>query len=263
MSNVKWGFLRETREDAKRAGLDLDTGIHRTGLDEYLATIFPDVNDWVHDEPFGIVDGQRIRKRPDYRSEKLHLIIEFDGIQHYSDPYNIHKDEINTAFYEDQGYKVVRIPYFIQLSNKAVETLFGVSVSEPLFDEKIPSMGPKGRNTPAFLCNAGIKRMAREFKSFPEQYNTNISFLKNQPDDEQYLVGYEFLEKEYNSYGGIETVIVENGDVYVKIGNSVKWVVKDAQVVGFDSYRLIYKVNGEKITRYYDSNIGIRGVYHE
>ena len=105
--------------------------------------------------------------------------------------------------------------------------------------------------------------MAREFKSFPEQYNTNISFLKNQPDDEQYLVGYEFLEKEYNSYGGIETVIVENGDVYVKIGNSVKWVVKDAQVVGFDSYRLIYKVNGEKITRYYDSNIGIRGVYHE
>ena len=32
----KWGFLRETEAKAKDAGFDKDTGLHRTGLDEYL-----------------------------------------------------------------------------------------------------------------------------------------------------------------------------------------------------------------------------------
>lgn len=49
---AKWGFLRETTEQAKKAGIDKDTGLHRTGLDEYLKAIFPDVSDWVHDKVF-------------------------------------------------------------------------------------------------------------------------------------------------------------------------------------------------------------------
>lgn len=28
----KWGFLRETDAMAKKAGIDKDTGVHRTGL---------------------------------------------------------------------------------------------------------------------------------------------------------------------------------------------------------------------------------------
>lgn len=32
----------------------------------------------------------------------------------------------NQELYESYGYKVVRIPYFIQLSNEVVEKLFGV-----------------------------------------------------------------------------------------------------------------------------------------
>ncbi|WP_164849068.1 hypothetical protein [Flavobacterium columnare] len=41
MSEIKFGFLRETSEKAKRAGIDPATNLHRTGLDEYLAVIFP------------------------------------------------------------------------------------------------------------------------------------------------------------------------------------------------------------------------------
>jgi hypothetical protein len=37
----KWGFLRETSELAKKAGKDKDTGLHRTGLEDYLKVIFP------------------------------------------------------------------------------------------------------------------------------------------------------------------------------------------------------------------------------
>ena len=176
---TKWGFLRETYKQAEEAGLDLDTGLHRTGLNDYLNFIFPCNNDWIHDKAIGEINGIKYRTRPDYRSEKLKLILEFDGLQHYTKPDIILKDYKLNKIYSDLGYKVVRIPYFIQLTNKAVKTLFSIEVKETFFDESIPSLGIKSFNTPAYLCIAGIKRMASEFKKFPEQYKVNIDFLKS------------------------------------------------------------------------------------
>ena len=193
----KWGFLRETNIQAHKAGKDRDTGLHRTGLEDYLKVIFPDVVDWIHDKSLGIVNDTKYRSRPDYRSESLKLIIEFDGLQHYTKPDIIIKDVKNTLLYTDLGYKVVRIPYFIQLTNIAVKSLFGVVVSEVLFDGSIPSLGIEGQNTPAYICPAGVKRMTLEFKKFPEQYETNINFLKKQNDP--FRSGVEFLENEYNN----------------------------------------------------------------
>ena len=189
----KWGFLRETSALAKKAGIDKDTGLHRTGLEDYLQVIFPHIDDWIHDKVLGKVNDVRYRSRPDYRSENLKLIVEFDGLQHYTKPDIIEKDLKTTELYQNFGYKVVRIPYFIQLSNKAVKTLFDVNVSEELFDETISSLGIKSQNTPAYLCPAGLKRMAEEFMKFPEQYKTNIDFLKKQNDP--YRSGVEFWKK--------------------------------------------------------------------
>lgn len=194
---TNWGFLRETAALAKKAGIDKDTALNRTGLEDYLKVIFPKIDDWIHDKAFGLVNGTLYRSRPDYRSEKLKLIIEFDGLQHYTKPDIIEKDLKNTELYKTFGYKVVRIPYFIQLSNKAVKYLFDVDVSEELFNETISSLGIEGQNTPAYLCPAGVKRMAEEFKKFPEQYKTNIDFLKKQNDS--FRSGVEFLENEYNN----------------------------------------------------------------
>jgi hypothetical protein len=90
----------------------------------------------------------------------------------------------------------VRIPYFIQLTNEVVKTLFDVEVKETLFDSSIPSIGSHLPNTPAYLCHQGIVRMAKEYKKFPAQYQVNLEFMKNQKD--QFLVEYELLEAEYN-----------------------------------------------------------------
>jgi hypothetical protein len=189
----KWGFLRETAAFAKKAGIDKDTGLHRTGLEDYLKVIFPKIDDWIHDKALGLVNGTFYRSRPDYRSEELKLIIEFDGLQHYTKPDIIEKDLKTTELYKNFGYKVVRIPYFIQLTNKAVKSLFDVDVLEELFDEKISSLGIEGQNTPAYLCPAGLKRMAEDFKKFPEQYKTNIAFLKKQ--NVPFRSGVEFFRK--------------------------------------------------------------------
>jgi hypothetical protein len=190
MINEKWGFLRETAELAKKAGIDYATGLHRTGLDEYLKVIFPEITDWVHDK--SCKDWKR-KLRPDYRSEELNLIIEFDGLPHYNNIETIINDKESTLYYTSLGYRVVRIPYFIQLTNKAVKTLFNRNIPELLFNESIPSLSLAGKCSPANLCPAGIKRMVEEFSKFPEQLKVNMDYLKSLNDPIR--SGVEYLEE--------------------------------------------------------------------
>ena len=191
MESKQWGFLRETKEDAEKACVDKDTGVCRTGLDEYLAVIFPNTHDWIHDKGGVELDGKKLGTRPDYRSESLKMIVEFDGLPHYTNPDVILKDLQNTDNYEKAGYKVVRIPYFIQLSKDAVKELFSVDLDQELFDDSIPSLGLKGRNTPAYLCHEGVKRMAKEFLRFPHQYEINLKALKEA--NSSFLTGVDLL----------------------------------------------------------------------
>lgn len=191
---LQWGYLREDAEKAKKAGIDKNTGLPRTSLKEYLDVIFPKVKDWVHDQPIAqVLDGKKLRIRPDYRSDRLKMVVEFDGTQHYEKPDVIRRDLWNTEAYRRLGYKAVRIPYFIQLTQAAVKTLFGVKTG-PLFDGKYPSLGT-GRGSPACLPHAGLKRMARVFLHFPEQYEVNVEALKN--EDDEFLTGVTRLEKMY------------------------------------------------------------------
>lgn len=193
--NEKWGVLRE--HSSKASGKDPLTGLHRTGLDEYLPVIFPNTNDWIHDKAFGIHGNVNYKIRPDYRSDSLRMIVEFDGMPHYTDPAVIIKDDNNSNIYRQNGYKVVRIPYFIQLTNDAVEKLFGVKVKEPLFNVTYPSLGGvEMKHNPSCLCPEGLKRMAKEFKSFPEQYEINILSLKAM--NNEMLSGVNYLIEEYN-----------------------------------------------------------------
>ena len=193
--NEKWGFLRECSANA--FGIDSLTGLHRTGLDIYLKVIFPNTQDWIHDKAFGMHNGVLYKIRPDYRSDSLSLIVEFDGTPHYTNPIIITKDDKHTEIYRNNGYKVVRIPYFIQLTNEAVEELFGVKVKEPLFNVKYPSLGGMDmKHNPSCLCPEGVKRMAKEFKRFPKQYEINLQSLKAM--NNEMLSGVNYLIEAYN-----------------------------------------------------------------
>ena len=72
-----------------------------------------------------------------------------------------------------------------------------MSVGKPLFDGSRPSLGVNENNLPAFLCPAGIERMAKEFLRFPEQYKTNIDAIEKMADPE--LTGVDLLKKEYEA----------------------------------------------------------------
>lgn len=192
------GYLRETTEEAIKAGIDKVTKICRTGLDEYLKLIYPTTDDWLHDKSIGGNIKDISRKRPDYRSESLKLIVEFDGLPHYTNPLQIQTDIERTLLYTKYGYKVIRIPYFIQLTKEAIKTLFDIDVNFETFCQDVPSLTLGNNCTPAFLCLDGIKRMAQEFKKFPDQYELNINYLKGLPDELQYLGRADLLEYFYN-----------------------------------------------------------------
>ena len=196
----EFGFLRETSEAAEKDGMDKEFNIKRTGLNEYLGVIFPNVTDWVHDKviPGAVLDDKKVMTRPDYRSETLKLIVEFDGINHYIDPCACVRDAKNVETYKRLGYKVVRIPYFIQLTKSVVDKMFGVKVDCELFPEDVPSISISGKASPAYLCYRGLKRMAREFSEFPGQYDINIKYLmENDCNDD---TDWKALKEMYDAY---------------------------------------------------------------
>ena len=61
------------------------------------------------------------RFRPDYRNDFYKITIEFDGYQHYTSSSVVYRDSLKDKIYQDSGYKCIRIPYFIQLSDTVIK----------------------------------------------------------------------------------------------------------------------------------------------
>ena len=187
----KWTWLREKLTGDNEKDIDPITGWRRTPFEKYRDVIFPEVDDWIH-----IRKCPGTNSYPDFRSETLKMVIEVDDPLHYTNPAKILDDRKKDIQYRALGYEVVRIPYFIQLTNQAVKQLFHRDVSEPLFNPLLPSLFAELTNTPAFLCPAGLLRMAHEFHAFPDQYEVNVKFLENEAQPQE-LTGVQLLRYFY------------------------------------------------------------------
>lgn len=64
------------------------------------------------------------KRRPDYRIDKFKLIFEYDGPDHYRNPFKIYSDKRKFNEYKNKGYRVVRWPYYMQLSKDAARYIF-------------------------------------------------------------------------------------------------------------------------------------------
>ena len=138
------------------------------GLKLILQRIYPNI-DFVHNKT---VPNSGIKNRPDYRNDELMLIVEFDGYLHYTQSKTILYDEKKDRVYSEMGYKIIRIPYFIQISKETIKHLFGVNIN-------IPQNYPHGFIDPKCVlpsdfCTLGIKRYKKDLENF--------SFIKNEID---------------------------------------------------------------------------------
>ena len=172
VKNSKWKYLREN--DKKFFNSD-----RNTSLKAYLDFLFSD-NDFVYDKIIP-KDIQKCRSccndyrryRPDARSERLNLIVEFDGIQHYQNLKSVFNDKERDLWASRLGYKTVRIPYWLQLSKINVKYLFDIDVDSlcelkyGMFDSPDNDFGLS--ISPASYCQLGIERFVSQFLLMPSE----------------------------------------------------------------------------------------------
>lgn len=118
-------------------------------------------------EPFlhnKAVEGSNNIKRPDYHCPELKLIVEYDGHLHYKDAARIVDDRLKDEVYTQLGYKIIRIPYFVQLSKDVIKELFGFARSD--FNTYPHGFISDTTILPADYCSLGQKKFIEDLKRF-------------------------------------------------------------------------------------------------
>lgn len=152
----------------------MENFLTESSLKDYLNLIYPN-SEWVHDKQF--IKGRKVR--PDYRSEDLKIIVEFDGYNHYTSASRILSDIENTKLYESLGYKVIRIPYFIQMSSIVIKCLFNVEINiEQTFSHGFISNASSDL-LPCDFNSLGIKRFENDLERFSYIKEDIVLSLKN------------------------------------------------------------------------------------
>lgn len=160
--NIRGNLMSKMEENAK--------WLHEKNLKGYLEKIFN--KEFIHNKQ---IPDSGLKYRPDYRNEELKLLVEFDGPRHYTSAKTVFLDKKKDKLYSDLGYKVVRIPYFIQIETRTIEALFGIK-------KDIPQVYPHGFNEknvvlPADFCSTGILRFKKELDRFNNVFDDVKSTL--------------------------------------------------------------------------------------
>lgn len=113
------------------------------------------------------VPGSGRRLQPDYRCDRLRLIVEFDGDAHYRSTKTIIGDADRDSLFTSLGYGVVRIPYFVQLTTPVIADLFG-DLARDHSDFLDFSHGFIASTVimPADFCELGLARFEADLRRF-------------------------------------------------------------------------------------------------
>lgn len=125
------------------------------------------------------------RFRPDFLFEELKLIVEFDGSSHYTKSHRILKDMEKDSIFEHMGYKIIRLPYFIQFSSEVYDALFvkqgyDLGIDRSLLVDNYPhGFIDKKATLPIDFCLLGLEKFFMElaFDFFPQEGDVFDSLL--------------------------------------------------------------------------------------
>ena len=101
------------------------------------------------------------------------FVVEFDGDAHYRNSLKIKTDREKDAIAKQLGYKTVRIPYWVQLTDETFLYYFG-------FQASIIQNFSHGFITtkffPASYCEMGIERFSIELNNLPLNVKNDVIF---------------------------------------------------------------------------------------
>ena len=152
-------------------------------LGEFLKEYMPS-GEWV---PQYKLQGSRFRV--DWFSEPMKMCVEFDGYQHYTSAKQAVSDAKKDKLCRELGFTMIRIPYFVQLSNEVIELLFGKTV--PYFEQVFPHGFISTKSTmvyPADFCWLGIIKFNEDIARFRPIAKDIIGSLKNKGVDTELIL---------------------------------------------------------------------------
>ena len=106
-----------------------------------------------------------------FRINAVTTVVEFDGDAHYRDPLKMKIDNEKDAVADSLGYRVVRIPYWVQLDNETLQYFFNISDE---IDQDFPHGFIITKLFPGSYCELGIQRFQSELAALPPNVSRRI-----------------------------------------------------------------------------------------
>jgi hypothetical protein len=102
-------------------------------------------------------------------------IVEFDGPGHYKENKKCLEDENRDKLAQEQGYRIIRLPYWLILSNEVFKHFFGFDCGCNIIPD-FPNgfISDKLKNTPDYFCKRGLERFKKELNELPEQLRLEV-----------------------------------------------------------------------------------------
>ena len=129
------------------------------------------------------------RFKIDWYSDNLKFGVEFDGYQHYTSSRQILADERKLNLCKTCNIKLIRIPYFVQLSKDVIKLLFDLDIKE--FEQIYPHGFVSKKSTmvyPADYCWLGIEKFKNDLEKFSIIKKEIVDSLKNKNVDKRLLL---------------------------------------------------------------------------
>jgi len=106
-----------------------------------------------------------------FRHGSVKNAVEYDGDSHYRDSLRIKLDKEKDEIAEEQGYRVVRFPYWVQLDSVTLKHYFEL-------ESQIKIDFPHGfittRIFPASFCEMGTRIFVAQLNSLPETVRKKV-----------------------------------------------------------------------------------------
>jgi hypothetical protein len=98
-------------------------------------------------------------------------VVEYDGDKHYYDSLTIKGDHIKDKIAGELGYKVVRIPYWVQLTNETLQFYLGLSAN---IIQNFKHGFVETKMFPCSYSSFGVDRFENEINNLPISVKASV-----------------------------------------------------------------------------------------
>jgi hypothetical protein len=153
------------------------------------AQIFWPDGDWKKQKRF-YYDPENKRRfyKVDCYSERMKIIWEYEGPDHYNNVWKLKRDDERKKYFETLGYEFLRWPYYLQLTEDVAKHFFKNDFSMEKFQEafqtiyKVDSpdliLSPglhQSKHTPANFVANGVRRFFAELDALPQSVRRQLA----------------------------------------------------------------------------------------